>query len=189
MKVLRFLLPAALFAVIAVFLMKGLDRNPRDLPSALIDRPAPAFTLPHLHDEANRWSPADYRGKVWLLNVWGSWCAACQVEHPLFNELAKAGTVPIVGLAWKDKPDASRKWLERFGNPYAITISDVDGRAGIDWGVYGAPETFIIDASGIIRFKYVGAVTPELLRDRMLPLVRKLQQQEQPSRAEAEVKP
>ena len=175
MRVLRFLLPAALFAIIALFLLKGLDRDPRNLPSALIDKPGPAFTLPVLGDEGRTWSPAELRGQVWLLNIWGSWCAACQVEHPLFNRLAKSGTVPIVGLAWKDRPDASVAWLERLGNPYAVVVSDVDGKAGIDWGVYGAPETFVVDKQGMVRFKHVGAVTPELLETKLLPLVRELQ--------------
>jgi len=177
MKILRLLLPVALFAVISLFLYKGLDRNPRELPSALIGKPAPAFTLPVLGQESRQWSPKDYAGKVWLLNVWGSWCAACQVEHPLLNELAKAGTVPIVGLAWKDRPDASQAWLKRFGDPYSVVVSDVDGRAGIDWGVYGAPETFVVDKQGTIRFKHVGPVTPELLQGRLLPLVKELQGQ------------
>ncbi len=177
MKMLRLLLPAALFAVIALFLYKGLDRNPRELPSALIGKPAPAFTLPVLGREGQQWSPQDYAGKVWLLNIWGSWCAACQVEHPVLEDLAKTGVVPIVGLAWKDKPEASAAWLRRFGDPYALVVSDTDGRAGVDWGVYGAPETFVVDKRGTIRFKHVGPVTPELLQSKLLPLVRELQGQ------------
>lgn len=175
MKVLRLLLPALLFAVIAVFLYKGLDRNPRDLPSALIDKPAPAFTLPVLGREGQHWSPAEHAGKVWLLNVWGSWCAACQIEHPVLEQFARSGLAPIVGLAWKDRPDASAAWLRRFGDPYSLVVSDLDGRVGIDWGVYGAPETFVIDKHGIIRFKHVGPVDPGLVRDRLIPLVQSLQ--------------
>jgi cytochrome c biogenesis protein CcmG/thiol:disulfide interchange protein DsbE len=175
MKVLRFLIPAALFAIIALFLLRGLDRDPRELPSPLIGKPAPAFTLPVLGKQEEDWSPEAMRGKVWLLNIWGSWCAACQIEHPLLNELARRNTLPIVGMAWKDKPQASNAWLERFGNPYSVVIVDVDGRAGIDWGVYGAPETFLVDKAGTIRFKHVGPLTPELMQTRLMPLVRELQ--------------
>ncbi|MGD9941846.1 MAG: DsbE family thiol:disulfide interchange protein [Burkholderiaceae bacterium] len=175
MRILRFLLPALIFAVIAVFLLKGLDRDPRELPSPLIGKPAPDFSLPTVHDPATSWSPQALRGQVWLLNVWGSWCAACQVEHPLFNELARARTLPIVGLAWKDKPENSRAWLAKLGDPYTVSVSDEPGRVAIDYGVYGAPETFLIDRQGIIRFKHVGPITAELLRDKLLPLVRQLQ--------------
>lgn len=177
MKTLRLLLPAALFAVITLFLFKGLERNPRELPSALIDKPAPAFTLPLLGREEQKWSPSEFAGKVWLLNVWGSWCAACQVEHPVLENLARTGLAPVVGLAWKDRPEASVAWLRRFGDPYALVVSDIDGRAGVDWGVYGAPETFVVDKRGIIRFKHVGPITPELLQSRLLPLIRTLQEQ------------
>ena len=176
MKALRFLIPAALFAVIAIFLLRGLDRDPRELPSPLIGKAAPAFTLPVLGDASRSWSPEAMRGKVWLMNIWGSWCAACQIEHPQLNDLARKGTVPIVGMAWKDKPQASSAWLQRFGNPYSVVISDVDGNAGIDWGVYGAPETFVVDKKGTIRFKHVGPITPELMQTRLLPLVRELQE-------------
>ena len=175
MKTLRLLLPAALFAVIALFLYKGLDRNPRELPSALIGKPAPAFTLPVLGRPNEAWSPSDHAGKVWLLNVWGSWCAACQIEHPVLEDLARSGLVPIVGLAWKDRPEASVAWLRRFGDPYALVVSDVDGRVGIDWGVYGAPETFVIDKRGMIRFKHVGPVDPGLVKSRLVPLIQALQ--------------
>jgi len=175
MKIFRFLLPALLFAVISLFLYKGLSKNPRDLPSALIGKPAPAFTLPVLGQESQQWSPTELAGKVWLLNVWGSWCAACQVEHPLLNDLAKTGTVPIIGLAWKDKPAASIAWLKRFGDPYQVVVSDIDGRAGIARGVYGAPETFVVDKQGIIRFKHVGPITPELMQTKLMPLLRQLQ--------------
>ena len=175
MRLLRFLLPIALFAVVALFLFKGLERDPRNLPSPLIGKPAPAFTLPVLGREDQNWSPEALRGQVWLLNVWGSWCAACTVEHPLLNDLARTKTITIVGLAWKDKPEASARWLQRLGDPYSVVVSDLEGRAGIDWGVYGAPETFLIDKSGTIRFKHVGAITPELLQTRLMPLVRELQ--------------
>lgn len=174
MRALRFILPAVVFAVIAWFLLAGLDRNPREIPSPLIGKAAPAFSLPVTHELARTWSPDALRGKVWLLNVWGSWCAACQIEHPVLNDLARSGEIPIVGLAWKDMPENSIAWLRRFGNPYSVVISDVQGRVGIDYGVYGAPETFLIDGAGIIRFKHVGPVTPELLQTKVLPLAREL---------------
>ncbi len=174
MRALRFILPVVVFAVIAWFLLAGLDRNPREIPSPLIGKAAPEFSLPVTHELARTWSPDSLRGKVWLLNVWGSWCAACQIEHPVLNDLARSGEIPIVGLAWKDMPENSIAWLRRFGNPYSVVISDVQGRVGIDYGVYGAPETFLIDGAGIIRFKHVGPVTPELLQTKVLPLAREL---------------
>jgi len=174
MRALRFVLPAAVFAVIAWFLLAGLDRNPREIPSPLIGKPAPEFSLPVTHDLARTWSPQSLRGKVWLLNVWGSWCAACQVEHPVLNDLARTGEIPIIGLAWKDMPENSIAWLRKLGNPYSVVVSDVQGRVGIDYGVYGAPETFLIDGAGIIRYKHVGPVTPELLQRKLLPLAREL---------------
>lgn len=174
MRALRFILPAVVFAVIAWFLLAGLDRNPREIPSPLIGKPAPDFSLPVTHELARTWSPQSLRGKVWLLNVWGSWCAACQIEHPVLNDLARSGEIPIVGLAWKDMPENSIAWLRRFGNPYSVVVSDVQGRVGIDYGVYGAPETFLIDGAGIIRFKHVGPITPELLQTKLLPLAREL---------------
>jgi cytochrome c biogenesis protein CcmG/thiol:disulfide interchange protein DsbE len=174
MRALRFILPAAVFAVIAWFLLAGLDRNPREIPSPLIGKPAPEFSLPVTHDLARTWSPQSLRGKVWLLNVWGSWCAACQVEHPVLNDLARTGEIPIIGLAWKDMPENSIAWLRKLGNPYSVVVSDVQGRVGIDYGVYGAPETFLIDGAGIIRYKHVGPVTPELLQRKLLPLAREL---------------
>lgn len=175
MRALRFVVPVAVFAVIAWFLLAGLDRNPREIPSPLIGKPAPTFSLPLTHELARSWSPEALRGQVWLLNVWGSWCAACQVEHPLFNDLARSGAIPIVGLAWKDTPENSIAWLRRLGNPYSVVVSDVQGRVAIDYGVYGAPETFLVDRDGVIRFKHVGPVTPELLRDKLLPMARELE--------------
>lgn len=176
MKTLRLLIPIAIFVGIGWFLFKGLDRDPRQVPSPLIGKPAPAFSLPQLGQSA-QWSPEAMRGQVWLLNVWGSWCAACVIEHPLLNELAEAKVVPIVGLAWKDQPDNSIAWLRKYGNPYAVVVTDREGKVAIDWGVYGAPETFLIDRKGIIRYKQIGPFTPEIIRDELLPLLRKLQQQ------------
>ena len=175
MRALRFVIPVAIFALIAWFLLKGLGKDPREIPSPLVGKAAPAFALPVLDSPGTEWTPEQMRGKVWLLNVWGSWCAGCKVEHPLLNELAKAGTVPIVGLAWKDKPENSAAWLAKFGNPYEVVVSDLAGRVAIDYGVYGAPETFLIDKAGVVRHKHVGPLTPEALRDRVMPLVRQLQ--------------
>ena len=174
MRALKFLLPLALFAGIAWFLLKGLDRDPREIPSPLVGRPAPAVSVPLLGGAGPDWSPAQMRGQVWLLNVWGSWCAGCQVEHPLLNDWAKRGLAPIVGLAWKDEPEASQAWLARLGNPYALSISDRNGKAAIDWGVYGAPETFIIDKAGIVRDKHVGPLTADVIERRLAPLIAKL---------------
>ena len=169
----RFLIPLAVFLVLVVFLAVGLKRDPREVPSPLVGKPAPEFRLDTL-TPGKQFSPADMRGKVWLLNVWGSWCAACQVEHPLLLDLAKAGTLPIVGLAWKDMPNNSKAWLQRLGDPYSVVISDFAGKAAIDLGVYGAPETFLIDREGIVRFKHVGPITPQVLDGKLMPLVRSL---------------
>ena len=141
MKVLKFLLPLLVFAAIAVFLFRGLDKDPSQIPSPLIGKPAPAFNLPVL-GTTDTFSPEQYRGKVWLLNIWGSWCAACLVEHPIFNDAARQQKLPLVGLAWKDKPANSQAWLARHGNPFTVVVSDVPGRAAIDYGVYVRPKAF-----------------------------------------------
>lgn len=171
----RFLLPLGIFVLLAVFLAIGLTRDPREVPSPLIDKPAPAFTLHELHAPEKALSAADLKGQVWLLNVWASWCVSCREEHPLLVELGKANVVPIYGLNYKDKPDAAMAWLGEMGNPYKASIVDGDGRVGIDYGVYGVPETFVIDRDGIVRYKQIGPVTPQALKEKILPLVRKLQ--------------
>lgn len=172
----RFLIPLVIFVALVAFLWVGLGRDPREVPSPLIDKPAPAFTLPRLHQTDKTFSPADMRGQVWLLNVWASWCVSCREEHPVLVELAKTHTVPIVGLNYKDQnPDALR-WLARFGDPYTLSITDADGRVGIDYGVYGVPETYVIDKAGIIRMKQIGPVTPEILQQKILPKVKELSQ-------------
>lgn len=170
----RFLIPFGLFAVLVVFLAVGLTLDPREVPSPLIDKPAPAFELPTLHNSAATFAPADMKGKVWLLNVWASWCTACRAEHQVINELADSGEVSIVGLNYKDQPDDARNWLDRLGNPYLASVSDPEGRAGLDWGVYGVPETFVIDRQGRIRHKQIGPVTKEAVSETILPLVRQL---------------
>jgi cytochrome c biogenesis protein CcmG, thiol:disulfide interchange protein DsbE len=172
---LRFLVPLAVFIVLVAFLWVGLSLKPREVPSPLIDKPAPAFALSRLDNPQQSVTPQDLRGQVWLLNVWASWCVACLDEHPVLVEFSKSGALPIYGLNYKDSPDAARAWLGKHGNPYTVSIVDADGRVGIDYGVYGVPETFLIDKDGVIRFKQIGPVTPEVLRDRILPLARRLQ--------------
>ena len=170
----RFLLPLVVFAVLVVFLGIGLTLDPREVPSPLIGKPAPEFKLPALDQPQQVMTPADLRGKVWLLNVYASWCVPCRVEHPLFVDLARSGVVPIYGLNYKDKREDAQAWLDRFGNPYQRTLVDADGRVGIDYGVYGVPETFLIDKQGVIRYKQIGPVTAEALRDKIIPMVKKL---------------
>lgn len=172
---LRFLIPLVVFGVLVAFLGKGLFLNPREVPSPLIDKAAPVFELPQLHNAAGRFSSQDMLGKVWLLNVWASWCVACRQEHPLLVELGRSKLVPIYGLNYKDNRDDAIEWLQSFGNPYEMSIVDLDGRVGIDFGVYGVPETFVIDKQGIIRYKQIGPVTVEALQNTILPLVKKLQ--------------
>ena len=167
-------LPVIVFAVLVAFLAIGLKLDPREVPSPLVNKAAPSFSLPLLAQPSNKLTPQDLRGKVWLLNVWASWCVSCRVEHPLLVELAKTGTVSIYGLNYKDKRDDAMRWLRERGDPYLQSISDTDGRVGIDYGVYGVPETFVIDREGVIRYKQIGPLTPESLRDTILPLVRKL---------------
>ncbi len=171
----RYLAPLAIFVVLVAFFLVGLQRDPREVPSPLIDKPAPAFRLPQLHATDRQLSEQDMRGKVWLLNVWASWCVTCLQEHPLFVDFAKDKVVPIVGLNHKDRRDAALEWLQKRGNPYDVSIVDADGRVSIDYGVYGVPETFLIDQQGVIRYKHIGAVTPEVLRDKIIPLIKKLQ--------------
>jgi cytochrome c biogenesis protein CcmG/thiol:disulfide interchange protein DsbE len=170
----RYLLPLTVFAVLVTFLGIGLRLNPREVPSPLINKPAPAFSLPQLEAPGRTISPQDLRGKVWLLNVWASWCVSCREEHPVLLDLAKSGVVPIYGLNYKDQRKDALAWLGNFGNPYTLSISDAEGLVGIDYGVYGVPETFVIDKSGMIRYKQIGPVTPEALREKILPLVRQL---------------
>jgi cytochrome c biogenesis protein CcmG/thiol:disulfide interchange protein DsbE len=176
MRKLRWFLPLVVFLVLAAFFWVGLSRDPHEVPSPLIGKDAPSFRLAQLHAPEKQLSPADLRGKVWLLNVWASWCVSCRVEHPLLMELAKASPVPVYGLDYKDKPDDGRAWLAQNGNPYTLSIVDQDGRVGIDYGVYGVPETFLIDKNGVIRYKQIGPLTEDALKSKILPMVRELQQ-------------
>jgi cytochrome c biogenesis protein CcmG/thiol:disulfide interchange protein DsbE len=172
---MRFILPFVIFVVLAGFLYVGLHLNPREVPSPLIDKPAPAFTLPQLHDPAKQFSTSEMKGKVWLLNVWASWCVSCRDEHPVLMDLARQNIVPIYGLDYKDKREDGEAWLLQGGDPYTLIASDMEGRIGIDYGVYGVPETYVIDKQGIIRYKQIGPVTPQSLHEKILPLVAELQ--------------
>ena len=171
----RFLLPLGIFIVLIGFLAVGLRLDPRKVPSPLIDKPAPQFTLPELMDPQRTFSQKDMLGKVWLLNVWASWCVSCREEHPVLVEFSKRNIVPVYGLNYKDDRKDALAWLARLGNPYTMSIMDRDGRVGIDYGVYGVPETYVIDKQGGIRYKQIGPVTPGILAAKIGPLVEKLQ--------------
>jgi len=172
-----FLIPLILFGVLVVFLAIGLGRDPHEVPSPLINKTAPAFKLAQLKDPSKSFSADEMRGRVWLLNVWASWCISCRDEHPLLIEYARTGAVPIYGLNYKDRPEDALAWLQELGDPYTLSVSDLDGRVGIDYGVYGAPETYLIDQQGVIRFKQIGPVTPDVWTKNILPMVQELNRQ------------
>nr|WP_321329787.1 DsbE family thiol:disulfide interchange protein [Alcaligenes faecalis] len=172
----RFVWPLLAFVVLVGFLAFGLTLKPSEVPSPFINKPAPSFTLPQLASPEDTFSPEAMKGQVWLLNVWASWCYACLEEHPVITALAKTHGVPIVGLNYKDIRGEAISWLERHGNGYVLSVSDTQGRVGIDYGVYGVPETFVIDKDGFIRYKHIGAVTDSAVRDTILPLIRELEQ-------------
>ena len=171
----RFQIPLGVFALLVAFLAVGLTLNPREVPSPFINRPAPAFELAQLHQPALQFSQKDMLGQVWLLNIWASWCASCRDEHPLLVELSRNRVVPIIGLNYKDKSDEAKAWLKQLGDPYALSVTDTNGRIGIDYGVYGVPETFVIDRAGTIRYKQIGPITRQALDGKILPLIRELQ--------------
>lgn len=171
----RFILPLGIFFVLIGFLAAGLKLNPREVPSPFIGKPAPAFNLVQLHDEGKTIAPEHLKGQVWLLNVWASWCVSCRQEHPVLIDLSRRGIVPIIGLDYKDEREAGISWLLQHGNPYSISAYDRDGRVGIDYGVYGVPETFVVDKKGVIRMKHTGPLTPESLDNKIIPLVKELQ--------------
>ncbi len=171
----KFTLPLVAFVALVALLAVGLNLNPREVPSPLIGKPAPDFTLPRLDNPDATISAQDMRGTVWMFNVWASWCPSCREEHPVFvNYVATPGAIPVVGLNWKDKREDGLRWLARFGDPYLVSAYDKDGRVGINYGVYGAPETYLIDKAGLIRFKHIGPVTPKVLEEKILPLVKEL---------------
>ena len=173
----RYLIPLVLFIVLVVFLAIGLGRDPHEVPSPLINKPAPDFKLTQLRDPSKTFSATELRGKVYLLNVWASWCVSCRDEHPLLIQYAKTGAVPIYGLNWKDRREDALSWLSEFGDPYVLSVSDTDGRVAIDYGVYGAPETYLVDQNGVIRFKQIGPVTEDVWKDKILPMAQELNRQ------------
>ena len=170
------LLPLLLFVVLVGFLLVGLRRDPHEVPSPLINKSAPEFQLPQLQQASATFSAKEMRGKVWLLNFWGTWCVACREEHPLLVQYAKTGALPIYGVDYKDERAAALQWLDEFGNPYTLTAFDVDGRISIDYGVYGAPESYLIDRNGVIRFKQIGPITEDVWQNKILPLAKELNQ-------------
>lgn len=166
--------PLLVFIAIAALLAIGLTLNPREVPSPLIGKPVPAFSLPPVLGRTLGLSDKDLKGEVSVVNVFASWCIPCRQEHPLIQRLAKV--VPVHGLNYKDRPEDAARWLEELGDPYTRTGADLDGRVGIDWGVYGVPETFIIDRDGRIAYKQIGPITPPILEEKILPVVRRLKQ-------------
>jgi cytochrome c biogenesis protein CcmG/thiol:disulfide interchange protein DsbE len=174
MKSLKFILPLVVFVVLVGFLAAGLKLDPREVPSPLIGKPAPGFALTRLDDAGKTIRREDMLGKVWMLNVWASWCAACRDEHPHLVAFARTKVMPVIGLNYKDTRPDGLGWLARFGDPYDASLFDQDGRVGIDFGVYGVPETFIIDKQGVIRFKQIGPVTPTIIETRIMPLLKEL---------------
>jgi cytochrome c biogenesis protein CcmG/thiol:disulfide interchange protein DsbE len=171
---LKFAIPLVLFLLLSAFLWKGLRMDPRRVPSPLIGKPAPEFVLSDIHDPTRKFSSQSMLGKVWLLNVYASWCESCRDEHPLLVAFSGRQMAPIIGLDYKDKPEDARQWLDRMGNPYTESVSDLDGRVGINYGVYGVPETYVIDKKGIIRDKIIGPVTQQRIDDRLVPLIEEL---------------
>jgi cytochrome c biogenesis protein CcmG/thiol:disulfide interchange protein DsbE len=174
MKGLRFLIPLAVFLVLVGFLAVGLKLDPKKVPSPLINKPAPPFALPRLDDAAQTVRRDDMLGKVWVLNVWASWCGPCRDEHPQVIALSRAKLAPLVGLNYKDARDEARGWLQQLGDPYTVSVADNDGRVGINYGVYGVPETFVIDKRGVIRFKHIGPLTPGVVETQIVPLLKEL---------------
>ena len=173
-SMMRYALPLGVFVALVLLLGVGLSLDPREVPSPLIDKPAPPFELPLLHQPEKSFSPREMQGRVWMLNVWASWCAACREEHPVLADFARSGPTPLYGLNYKDRRNDAIAWLRRFGDPYVASLVDTDGRIGIDYGVYGVPETYVIDKQGVIRYKRIGPVTPEILKQKIVPLITEL---------------
>ncbi len=171
-----FLIPLLAFGILVFFLARGLTKDPKYVPSPLVGKPAPTFTLPQLQDPKQTFSPEDLKGRAWLFNVWASWCVSCREEHPVLLEFARTHRdVPLIGLNYKDQRPDALAWLKQHGDPYVLSAMDVDGRIGIDYGVYGVPETYVIDQAGVIRYKHVGPVTPEVVRTVIDPMLKGLQ--------------
>lgn len=176
-KRVYYLVPIILFVVLVGFLVVGLRLNPRDVPSPLIGKPAPEFSLPSLADANKKISSKDFLGEPWLFNVWATWCVSCREEHPTLVEFSRQTGVKIIGLDWKDDSIKAREWLTVLGDPYSAVAVDVSGDTAIDWGVYGAPETYVVDKHGVIRHKQTGPVTPEIIQTQIIPLLQQLEQE------------
>ena len=174
-RYLRYLVPLAIFVVLVAFLYRGLSLDSKRIPSPLVGKPMPEFSLPRLKNPAATLSDTDLKGQVSILNIWATWCVSCRAEHEVLLLLGQTGKVDIYGLNYKDDRAKAQQWLVRLGDPYVANAFDADGRAGIDWGVYGAPETFIMDRQGIIRHKHIGPLTVEILNEQILPLIEELQ--------------
>jgi cytochrome c biogenesis protein CcmG/thiol:disulfide interchange protein DsbE len=170
----RYLIPLAVFIVLVILLAAGLKNDPKYIPSPFIGKPAPAFDLPLLHQTDQRLKHSDLKGQVWLLNVWASWCVSCRAEHEVVKRFVAMNIAPIYGLNYKDKPEDAKGWLNALGNPYTSSMMDIKGDVGIDWGVYGVPETFVIDKQGIVRYKQVGPLSNAVIDEKIVPLVREL---------------
>ena len=173
----RLLWTVAIFGALVAILGVGLTLNPREVPSPLVGKAAPEFTLPLLHEPDKKFSSREPLGQVWVFNVWASWCAGCREEHPLLVEFAKSGVAPLYGLNYKDRREDGLKWLKQYGDPYKASFYDLEGKVGIDYGVYGVPETYVIDKKGVIRYKRIGVVTPEIMAKKILPLVEELKRE------------
>ncbi|CAN5227589.1 DsbE family thiol:disulfide interchange protein [soil metagenome] len=176
-KSLQFLTPLVFFLLLAAFLWHGLDVDPRKLPSALLNKPAPELNMPQLQDSSKSFTNEQLRGRVSMLHIWSSWCEVCREEHPIIMDISRSKVLPIYGLVYKDDADKAKAVLRKYGNPYNAVAFDEEGKAAIDWGVYGVPETYIIDAKGVIRYKQLGAITPRIWKGIMLPLIHKLQEE------------
>ena len=168
---LKFIIPFGLFLLLAVFLFVGLHRDPSYVPSPLIGKPAPEFSLPSLQDPSYPVSTREMKGRTWVLNVWGTWCGGCRKEHETLVAIAKQSSVPLIGLDWKDEDAAAQDWLKTLGNPYAAVAVDHEGRAAIDWGVYGAPETFLIGPDGIVIYKHIAPMSLETWNQEFRPRI------------------
>ncbi len=175
---LKFIIPLIIFSVMAIFLAIGLNLNPKEIPSPLINKNAPVFTAPILQTTEKQLSTEELKGSVWILNVWASWCSSCREEHNALKQFQTTmPNVLLVGLDYKDEDAAALNWLEKLGNPYHLVVTDKEGRIGLDWGVYGVPEIFVIDKKGIIRYKHTGPVTFESIQNTFLPLLQQLERE------------
>ena len=171
---MRYAIPLGVFILMVGLLGYGLNLDPKKVPSPLIDKPVPTFSLARLHAPQQQISNNELLGEVWVLNVWASWCVACRAEHEFVTRLAQMNLTKVIGLNYKDKPDDAKNWLRQWGDPYSASLMDEDGRVGIDWGVYGVPETFIVDKKGVIRYKFIGPINQGTLDSEIVPLLREL---------------